>query len=536
MKPVEPLRAWRSPGREVEECLARWELLRRPRPLAGSPAAEPFGRRLGGALQELGPVFSAFGSYLASRIDLLNAADCLELTTFPCGVPPMPPREVLERIGGELGRPAETVLIALEPEPYESRLMVQAHRARLADGRPVLVRLARPPAAERGLDRLPWLAGAFAVQGWSDGVLDEAIADFERSLLEGADLRSTAEALGLLAADAESFGLLVAPVVLRDLTTSGLLTVADPGGIGLAGTTALPVGAAWDLDRRREAARLVSVAWLRQALLGKVFPMQVGEAGVRVFADGRVTFLAGAFARPPAADRAGLGAFLTSLAAHEPDEACSHLLGEMTREPEASEESLRLLMRQAVPFRDGAWTASGESLAEHVFVCARQARECGFRPRRQLVAFFRGLASVAAAGRQLVPDGDALLDALQEVRVLASLAQMRAALSPLSPAWSDQLGRYAMLMSEMPRKLDEMLTLAAEGRARTSPQEASRSPRREEGSHLVLASVLLVMGAAALVLHRFVEWGALARRGEAVAATLFLVIGGILLWALTRNG
>ncbi|HEY4562203.1 MAG TPA: AarF/UbiB family protein, partial [Thermoanaerobaculia bacterium] len=178
MRPLEPLRARRQPNgagrREVEECLARWGLLRRPRPLAGAPAAaeETFGRRLRGALLELGPVFSAFGVYLASRIDLLAAADSLELATLPDGVRPLLPAEVLERVGMELGAPAETVLAAVAPEPCESSLLVQAHRARLADGRPVVLRLARPEileAAGPDLDRLPLLAEAFALQGWREG-------------------------------------------------------------------------------------------------------------------------------------------------------------------------------------------------------------------------------------------------------------------------------------------------------------------------------------------------------------------------------
>ena len=543
MNPAEPRLRWRPASRsaerrEVEECLARWGLLRRPRPLAGPPAPpEAFGRRLRAALQELGPVFSAFGLYLASRVDLLAAADCLELAALPEGVPPMPLATVRERIVAELGQPADAVLVALEPEPCESRLLVQGHRARLLDGQWVVLRLVRPEAGEaveRDVERLPLLAGAFALQGWNERLLGEAIADFERSLREGADLRSTAEALELLAIDAESFGLLVPPVVRRELTTAGLLTVEDPGGMDLTAAAA-EAGGTWDgVRRRRELARLLCVAWLRQALEGRVFPLAVPEAGVRAFASGRLAFLAGAFARPPLAERANLRGFLIAMASREPDDAASFLLREMTREgPETAEESLRLQLRQVVPFRDGAWSASGTSLAEHVFVCARQARACGFRPRLNLVAFYRGLASVATVARRLAPEADALLDALQEVRVLASFSQVREA---MSPQWSDQWGRYAMLMSELPRKMDELLTLAAAGGVRTSSPEAARSPRREEGSHLVLAASLMVLGALALLLHHFVQVGAFAGRSETVAATLFLAVGGLLLWALTRNG
>jgi predicted unusual protein kinase regulating ubiquinone biosynthesis (AarF/ABC1/UbiB family) len=566
--------------REVEGCLARWGLLGRPRSLAGSPGAPqelprpaataPFGRRLRGALEELGPVFSAFGLYLSSRVDLLAAADCLELSAISGQVPPLPVAAVRERITselgeiGELGQPADAVLAELEPEPCESRLLVQGHRARLADGQAVVLRFVRPDAAEAAesdLARLPLLAGAFAGgahpgdPGWPDGLLAEAVANFRQSLRDGADLVATADALGRIALDAEDFGLLAAPVVRRDLCTPRLLVAGDPGGTDLAEALAATsaAGAARDPARRRELVRLLCVAWLRQAMEGRVFPVGLAETGARAVAGGRLALLGGSFARPPAADRTNLRGFLVAMAAHEPDDACSYLLREMTREgPDASEETLRLQIRQVVPFRDGAWSAAGTSLAEHIFVCARQARACGFRPRPQLVAFYRGLAAVAIAARQArqpPPEGpetaehpehpvhpeqsedDALLEALREVRVLTSFSQVREA---ISPPWSDQWGRYAMLMSELPRKVDELLALAAGSGARSARQEDAGA-RREEGSHLLLAGVLMVLGALALLLHYFVQSGALAGREETVGATLFLAVGGALLWILARS-
>jgi ubiquinone biosynthesis protein len=571
MRPAKPIRmrsaaARGAEGREVESCLARWGLLDRPRPVAGPPpppglpglqADAPFGRRLKGALQELGPVFSAFGLYLSTRVDLLAAADCLELSGIPNRVPPLPAAAVREWIAAELGRPADTILAALEAEPCESRLLVQGHRARLADGQPVVLRFVRPDAGEaleRDLERLPHLAAAFAEsahggpggpgnpgdpRSWHSGVLGEAIADFHRSLGEGADLAATAEALGLLALDAAGFGLLAAPAVRHDLCTPRLLTVVDPGGTDLDSALgeAPEPRAGGDDARQRELARLLCVAWLRQALEGRVFPVALPEAGARVLAGGRLALLAGSFARPPAADRVNLRGFLTAMAAHAPDDACSFLLREMTPEgPEAAEEALRLQCRQVVPFRDGAWSAAGTSLAEHVFVLARLARAYGFRPRAQLLAFYRGLAAAALAVRQLAPlrqDGDdVLLEALEEVRVLTSFAQVREA---MTPPWSDQLGRYAMLMSELPGKLDDLLSQAAQGGARMDHPDARRPARRESGAHLLLGGALLVLAALALLLHYFVRTGALAGRGEAMGATLFLAVGGILLWILARS-
>src|SRR5207302_6741916 len=133
------------------------------------------------------------------------------------------------------------------------------------------------------------------------------LADFQRALRDGADLAATADALGLLALDAEGFGLLAPPAVRADLSGPRLLTVTDPGGTDLARAVA-EAEAGWDdARRRRELARLLCVAWLRQALEGRVLPLDLEETGARVLGSGgRLAFLAGSFARPPLADRANL--------------------------------------------------------------------------------------------------------------------------------------------------------------------------------------------------------------------------------------
>src|SRR5256885_5823728 len=49
-----------------------------------------YGRELREALESLGPVFSSFGLYLSSRVDVLSAQDCLELGRIPDQFPAMP--------------------------------------------------------------------------------------------------------------------------------------------------------------------------------------------------------------------------------------------------------------------------------------------------------------------------------------------------------------------------------------------------------------------------------------------------------------
>jgi predicted unusual protein kinase regulating ubiquinone biosynthesis (AarF/ABC1/UbiB family) len=524
----------------VEECLGRWDLLRRPQRLEavreGAPSAAPLGPRLRGALAELGPLFSAFGLYLASRLDLVAAGDALDLAALTEWVPPLPADAFRERIAVELGRPASDAFADLEAEPFESRLFLQTHRGRLAGGGPVIVRLVRAEAAaeiEADLELLPLLGEALVAQGWTSAAAREAVAGFQQSLRERLDLRSAAEGLGLLAADAATFSRLAAPPVYQDLSTARLLTIGDLGGVSLgeviraaAGRPGMPPA------ELGEWAQSLCTVWLRQVLAGRVFPVELGEEDVRALPDGRIGLQGIVFARLPAAVQADLKEALLAVAFRDPDGACSALVREMARDESATPvEELRLRLRQIVPFRDGAWTPSGESLAEHCFLYARTARACGYRLRRHLLAFYRGLFAAALAGRRLAPARDCLRDGLQELRLLTGASQVREAVS--FESWGGQLDRYALLLAALPQRLDELLTLAAEGRARPAPEPAG--PRPGESSHLVLAASLMVLAALALLLHHFVEAGALAGRGETIGAVLFLAAGGMVLWLMGRT-
>jgi predicted unusual protein kinase regulating ubiquinone biosynthesis (AarF/ABC1/UbiB family) len=538
---INPERRWprrteaeRARRREVEACLARWRLASRPRPVdrKGRETEESLGRRLRGALEELGPVCAAFGRYLASRVDLLPASDCLELARIQARAAPWPAAAVSRQIASELGERGEELLAALEPEPFESTLLVQSHRARLAGGQPVIVHVVRPEVVETlDLALLPALAESLAAYGVPFG---QAVADFRLDLEQSSDLRAAATALDMLAVDAEAFGRLVVPAVDHSLSTSRVLVHTDLEGTALDDplwSAGLPAGG---LDEVTAVARQVCVVWFRQSLFGRLFPHELRGGAVRVLPGGRIGWQGIAFVRVPAAVQANLRSFVLGVAARDPDEACAALIREMAREDgAASEEELLLHLRQIVPFRDGAWSAGGESLAEHAFAYARIARAQGYRASVPALAFLRGLFAIALACREMEPVGDPLADGLQELRLLIGFSQVSGAIRP--DQWNGQLDRYAMLMAMLPQRLDELLARAAEGDRYTVP-EASARPRAGGSSQVLFAAMALVVAALALLLRHLVAAGVLAGMGEKGAAVLFLVCGGLLLWAAGGRG
>ncbi len=518
-----------SPRREVERTLAEAGLLRGPRGVASMAAEESFASRLRTALERLGPVFSAFGLYLASRTDLLPAGDCLELSELPDRCEPMPADAVRGLVAAELRRSPEEVFESFDPEPRESRLFVQAHAARLLGGEAVLIHVARPGVEswlQRDVPLLPLLGAVFADADRKDFSLQEALADFQATLPRVLDLTAQADALAALGMETEGFGPLRALRVHRLLTTPKVLVMQDLGGVTLDQRLREEAFAGRDSG---ELARRLCLVWLRQALLGGIVPVEPWGADVALLPGERIAFRGGLFAKLPSLSQRNLRDYLIAASNQDPEGICTALVREMILEgPASAEERFRLRLRQAVPFRDGGWSAGGESLAEHLFLHWRFARDCGFRPRPQLLVFCRGLTAVAAAARRMAPGRDALLEAFEEVRLLSS-AQHLGELMTVEQL-RETFERYAALMIDLPQKLDEVLTRAAEGSLRRDGR-AVPGPAPARRSFAVWIAILLALAAIVLLAPQLGGgvWG------ERVSALLFLLFGAWLLRLVVRT-
>jgi ubiquinone biosynthesis protein len=96
------------------------------------------------AFEELGPTFVKLGQVLSTREDLLPAAWTGELALLHSHVAPVPFDELLPHIEKALGRSPFEVFGALEREPYAAASIAQIHRAKLADGTAVILKVRRP--------------------------------------------------------------------------------------------------------------------------------------------------------------------------------------------------------------------------------------------------------------------------------------------------------------------------------------------------------------------------------------------------------
>ncbi|OCQ91275.1 ABC transporter [Nostoc sp. MBR 210] len=133
--------------REIIEVVLRngWDYMRRL--LTGGKTDEPqlpTPAVLKNILVSLGPVYIKLGQLLSTRPDLLSAAYIEELSTLQDEVPPVPWSEIEVVIRKQLKFPLEEVFPKINSVPVAAGSIAQTHRATLADGREVALKVQRP--------------------------------------------------------------------------------------------------------------------------------------------------------------------------------------------------------------------------------------------------------------------------------------------------------------------------------------------------------------------------------------------------------
>ena len=96
------------------------------------------------ALQDLGPTFVKLGQVMATRVDLLTPEWTTELGKLQNAVPALPFAQVRPQLAEDLGADPEAVFERLEETPLAAASLAQTHRAWLADGSAVVLKVRRP--------------------------------------------------------------------------------------------------------------------------------------------------------------------------------------------------------------------------------------------------------------------------------------------------------------------------------------------------------------------------------------------------------
>ena len=237
-------------------------------PGEGEDALRARAKRLRAAMEELGPTFAKMGQILSTRPDLLPQAFIDELSTLQDRVPPMSEPEVVKVMEEELGVPWEDVFESIDPAHLAAGTIAQVHKATLAGGERVVVKVQRPTARDdimQDLGLLELFAEKTGKRPAFSQVIDlpTIVEHLSDSLKRELDFRQEARNIERMRKVLEPFTRLDVPAVLTDFSTDRLLVMEEVQGV--------PVLQAPAGDARTEAARQLLESYYQQILADGFF-------------------------------------------------------------------------------------------------------------------------------------------------------------------------------------------------------------------------------------------------------------------------
>jgi len=225
-------------------------------------------RRLRGALEELGPIFSKLGQVLSTRPDLLPIEYIEELVLLQSRVPPMTESEVVRVSEQELGVPWEDVFKSFDPNPLAAGTIAQVHRATLETGDRVVVKVQRPTARadiEQDLALFEMFAEKVGKRPALNQVInmEDVFKHLSTSLHRELDFRQEANNIERMRTVLADYDRLAVPRVHWDLSTSRLLVMEEIQGIPIKQAPAGP--------ERIQAARQLLESYYKQIIVDGFF-------------------------------------------------------------------------------------------------------------------------------------------------------------------------------------------------------------------------------------------------------------------------
>jgi ubiquinone biosynthesis protein len=485
-------------------------------------------RRFRRGLEELGTTYIKLGQLLSSRPDLLPDVYIEELTQLVDQVPPVPFVDVDATIRAELGG---DVLSSIDPEPLATASIAQTHRALLASGREVVVKVRRPGIVEQvelDLDVLRSTARLLAGHSETAQLLQvEALADeLAVHLRQELDFVEEAHNTELIARLVGDYDRIFVPQVIRPHVTERVLVLEWVDGEKVTDAHGLAPQLAHEL------ARQFFSAYVRQVVVEGVYHADPHVGNVLLTRDGRLALLDfGLLGRLDDDSRRGLSLLLLALAQNRADDVADLIISLSLSDLRSDEAGFLHDVRRKLPrfhWRPLSGIRAGESLAD----LQRIALQHDLALPTSFALVGKTLAQADTIARVLDPELDPI-GLIEEEAIEVMLVEAERRLEP------NRLFAYLYTqldpLTRLPRRVGHVLTEIEQGNLRIGVQPTGlgelehnlRSIANRVGASIIVAALLLASSIVVRV-HRF-EWVGIA--GFALAG----VLGLYMIWKIIRT-
>ncbi len=188
--------------------------------------------------EELGTSFVKFGQILATREDIIGPDYAIELAKLHDDMKPFPTADARRIIKDELGKSVEQIFSKFEDKPMASASIAQVHRARLKNGKEVVVKIQRPGIEDtikediRIMHYLAYLADKNIpeLRPYSPQYL---VDEFERSILKELDFSREAKNSARMKENFKGVKGIYIPIVYQEFSAKRVLTMEEIKGVKL---------------------------------------------------------------------------------------------------------------------------------------------------------------------------------------------------------------------------------------------------------------------------------------------------------------
>ncbi|WP_028450711.1 ABC1 kinase family protein [Chitinibacter tainanensis] len=415
------------------------------------------------ALEQLGPTFIKLGQVLATRVDMFEPEWIAEFEKLQSDVPPLPFAELLPELQAALGADPHSLFIELDPQPIGSASIAQVHRARLADGTEVVLKIRRPNiTAKIDADlRILRHIASLAVFEFPDLRRYQPVRmvdEFAKSLHRELNLSIEARHLERFTTNFAGHDEIVIPKIWWEWTSERLIVqeyIAGVSGNDLAGVDAA------GLDRKLLAARGAD-AVLKMVLIDGYFHADPHPGNVKYLPDSRIAFLDfGMVGRLPHPRRDHIVDLLAALAQRD-EHGILNVLLEWTGDTVVDEDKL------AADIADFMFNYENLSLKDIQFGhllndVAMIMREHEITLPSDLTLLFKALITLEGLGRQLDPQFQMVPHLTPFVR---EVIMARYNPKTLFKRGKDNLFEAFSIVSGLPRDIGKLIKQARRGNLR----------------------------------------------------------------------
>jgi len=379
-------------------------------------------------MEDLGPTFVKLGQILSTRRDLIPDDWAEEFSRLQDAVPPVPFSRIRERLDEAFGKSFDELFAEVDEKPLAAGSMAQVHRAKLADGTRIVLKILRPDLdeiVESDLEALQFIAER--VEGRFDNIGISPIAvveEFSRQLRRELDLTHEGRATDRLRnAFSENENVLI-PAVHWSASSRTVLALEEISGTPL---TRLDIKSV-PVELRRQAVNAGADAVLHQCLQLGYFHADPHPGNLFYVPEGRLAFIDfGMTGQLDTRTRRALARLVYGAATGDVEEVvrAAIVLGEADVDSLNMKALLRDVQEMVDMFRDVP--IDRFNLAEVLDMFFVTLRRHNVRCPADVVLLIKALGSIEHGARRMDPEFDMLTHVRPYVeRILREEASPRA--------------------------------------------------------------------------------------------------------------